>query len=129
MKFKPLSKEDLNQLEKDFIDFLVINGITADDWVQLKDKDASAAEKVIHQFSDVVWEQTLRTTKYLVKRESSKVYCFYCGENEIALKLLDRTNNSLKQTKKNYAKTRELELFEMIEKGCEIDAEALYEKL
>lgn len=129
MKYQPLTKEDLNKLEKEFIDFLVINGITAGDWSKLLKEDASAAEEIIHQFSDVVWEQTLRKTTYLVKRESDKVYCFYCADNEISLKLLDKGSNRLKQATKPYSKVRELELFEMIQQGCEIDNEALYEKI
>lgn len=129
MKYKPLSKEDLNELEKEFIDFLVINGITADNWTTLKNEQTSAAEEIINQFSDVVWEQTLRTTQYLVKREPLRVYCFHCREKEIALKLFDKEKNSLKQTSKPYDNTRELELFQMIEQGCEIDKDALYEKL
>jgi hypothetical protein len=129
VKYKPLSKEDLNELEKEFIDFLVINGITADDWTTLKNEQTSAAEDIINQFSDVVWEQTLRTTQYLVKREPSRVYCFLCEENEIYLKLYDKETNSIKKTSKAYTKTREQELFSMIEQGCEIDKDALYEKL
>jgi hypothetical protein len=54
---------------------------------------------------------------------------FSVKKNEIYLKLYDKEANSIKKTSKAYTKTREQELFSMIEQGCEIDKDALYEKL
>ena len=71
MKYSRLSAEQLRELEKEFVDFLVVNGIVAEDWIALKENEPLNADKIIDQFSDVVWEGTLRKLKYLNKIETN----------------------------------------------------------
>ncbi len=123
MKYSRIEKDELEKLEKEFVDFLVVNGITAEDWLAIKENEPLNADEIINQFSDVVWESILRSTKYLMKVEENVAYYFYCGEDNIQLirvikKEGDRAEKHMLD--KSYAKTRELEIFEMISNGCVI---------
>ena len=144
MEYKRLEQAELDKLEKEFIDFLVINGITAEDWEELKLSDANRANEVINQFSDVVWESSLRTVQYLEKREKNSIYCFECLPEKIKLIRvidMDKTtdlsrdaaaelaNLTLQRAEKAYNQKREKELFKMIQDGCLISEGELYKSL
>jgi hypothetical protein len=131
MKYIRLEQDELTELEKEFIDFLVVNGITADDWVAIKEKEPENAEEIIDQFSDVVWEGVLRGVQYLKKIESNTAYYFKTDEKEIHLIRVVKVNDTAEQhiASKRYAKVRELELFEMIQNGCTINDGEEYKTL
>ena len=120
MKYERISQEELEKMEKEFIDFLVINGITAADWVSIKENEPLNADKIINQFSDVVWESILRSTKYLDRIEENTSYFFKCDVEDIYLIMINKGNKTKKATSKKYTKSREQEMFEMILSGCVI---------
>ena len=122
MKYVRLSAEELQELEKEFIDFLVVNGITATDWVAIKENEPLNADEIINQFSDVVWESIMRSTKYLNKVEKTTAYYFKCNMNDIALKKIIKGDNGAEMftALKDYKKVREEEMFDMIQSGCTI---------
>ncbi len=145
-KYRQLSSEELQLLEKDFIDFLVVNGITADDWIGIKKEDTDKAHKLLMLFSDVVFEKMMRKTEYLVKRMGNVLMCFHYGEKEATLLLvenlsvdvklseldpkdIDQTILTISKQSKAYNKQREIELFQMIERGAEISDGKLFSKL
>ena len=51
MKYERISKVELEKMEKEFIDFLVVNGITAADWVLIKENEPLTADKIINNIS------------------------------------------------------------------------------
>lgn len=122
MKYARLSTSELEELEKEFINFLVVNGITADDWVAIKENEPLNADEIINQFSDVVWESILRSTNYLNKVEETTAYYFKCDAEEISLKKVVKADNTteLYTATKKYKKVREEEMFDMIQNGCAI---------
>ncbi|NND88198.1 MAG: hypothetical protein HKM28_03010, partial [Flavobacteriaceae bacterium] len=65
MKYRRLSKEQLNELHPEFINFLATQSITADEWSQIKEKQPEVAELEIDVFSDLVWEGVLQKAEYL----------------------------------------------------------------
>ena len=131
MKYARLPKSELENLHKEFIDFLVVNGITADDWESLKVEYPTKAEGIVDQFCDVVWEGSLRKVNYLKKHDGSCIYLFKCDSNSIHLiQVRDQCGKWVINTQsKPYNKQRELELFDMIQTGCEICDGTEYEKL
>ena len=146
MNYIKLSGYELNELEKEFIDFLIVNGITADVWEDLKVKNIAKADLIIDSFSDVVFEGIFRKVKYLDFVTPNSIKCFQCLDNEIVLIGLDSDNPSeidfttnewlsnLKNVKiynssKVYHDVRELELFNMIQKGANISDGELFKKL
>jgi hypothetical protein len=131
MKYNVIPVNELEKLEDDFIKFLVVNGITADDWIAIKENEPVNADKIINQFSDVVWEGVLRKLKYLNKVEKDVAYYFKCDATEIQIVrvIIDENMNEYHIAKKSYAKERELELFQMIQDGCTISEGLEYESL
>ena len=129
-KYRLLTADELHVLKKEFIDFLVVNGITANDWEKIIKEDISKAEKTIELFSDVVLEGSLRKIKYLKKIEKTTMYFFRFDEEEAHLILLEQNQETqqVKKSSKKYQKSREEELFKMLNSGCEIDEKELFEQ-
>lgn len=149
-KYRLLTTQELEGLEKDFVDYLVVNGITAEDWEKMKKTDPDAAHRIVDLFSDVVFEKILRGVTYLEKHEKNAIRSFYCGSEEIELISMELEDPDadftdpqfittamsnppedllIYKTEKPYAQTRELELFSMIEKGCLVSNGQLHETL
>ena len=50
-KYRRLTVEELDEMQQEFIHYLVANGIEAKDWKRLKEKDESQAQLWIDSFS------------------------------------------------------------------------------
>ncbi|MEP0367479.1 MAG: DUF6495 family protein [Cyclobacteriaceae bacterium] len=149
-KYRTLTTEELHELEKEFVDFLVVNGITADQWVKIKEEDKPAAEDMIVLFSDVVMEGVLRNIQYLEIRARDDIKTFQCLAEKIVLVGL-RANNpdvnflddvflqtalqsppkgiEVYTTYKAYKEDRQQELFRMIQSGCQVSDGKLFKAL
>ena len=138
IKYRRLSVEELEELEKEFIHFLAVNGIDADKWQDLKQNQNEEAEQFIESFSDLVVEKSLQSIEYIEHRTSSDYKIFFYDETEAqmigvksnSVNLLDNdwhaspkdhlTSGEISIIKgsKIYSKSRPEELFDMIQKGC-----------
>ncbi len=147
-KYKPLTIEELKLLEKEFVNFLVLNGIIGDDWVKMKKESPESAEEMTELFSDVIWEGVLRNAKYLDFKSAYSIKCFHCQEDKIVLVGVDSSITDMSNvvfdsfdgdnipsdlevytTEKKYNKARELEIYDMLNWGCEISDGSLYKRL
>ncbi len=149
-KYRLLTTEELTEFEKEFIDYLIVNGIDADSWEKLKVEKPEEASKIVELFSDVVFEKILRKAKYLVFINRAYHYSFHYGEEKAELIILkfqdseyssdpsnlnaimeflsrNQTSIDFQMQTKAYKKTRELELFEMIESGCIIEDGGIFQ--
>ena len=140
MKFRRLDKEELQEMEPEFIRFLAANTITGDDWEKLKVENLEKAEGLIDIFSDIVFENILKKIEYLEIKTPNDLRTFHCeaekikmiglkinGESSVdftknqdptqIMSLLRLSNAKLQLYKgeKSYAKEREVELFELME--------------
>lgn len=145
MSFRKLTEDELEELKEEFIQYLVANGVDSELWERFKKEEPEKAETFVQQFSNVVLQKSLEKVEYLEHRTPSDVKLFYCGKEKIdliALKssVVDLTNMSefnaddfkdveIFKASKPYAKNREVELFEMTEKGCQITSHTLYNLL
>lgn len=144
MKYRKLSVEELESLEKEFIQFLASNTVTCPDWEKIKSEKPDRAEELIEMFSDIVMEKALSNIKYLEHISPLSIKSFWFQKDKVSLigidvdpsenvdfttpeglKRLTETSNSSKplkiySTDKSYDKNREEELFEMLNKGCSI---------
>lgn len=84
-KYRLLTHEELIEFEKEFIDFLIVNGIAAPDWVKMKEEHPKEAVKIIGSFSDVIFEGTMRKIEFLEIRTSKEVRCFHCLTEKMVL--------------------------------------------
>lgn len=145
MKYRLLTTEELHSLEKEFIEFLALNGITGEMWKEIKETRQSDAEEMVSLFSDVIIESNMRKVRFLIHKSPNKLYTFQCLNNEIYMAALhgdiDFTNTAiieealktkqvaLTTSNKKYSQEREQEIFKMIQEGCEISDGKLYKQL
>lgn len=139
MKYRRLTDIELGKLENRFIQFLVANTITGDDWAKIKVEKPEEASKLIDIFSEMMFETSLKKVEYLKFSEPKDIKIFHCGTNSIILMGLtadDKTpvdftqpfdtkqimqyteGLSIYRSEKKYVGNREQELFKMMETGC-----------
>ena len=150
-KYKLLTEQELKELEKEFVDFLVINGIVVDDWLKIKEQSTEKTEEIILLFSDVVYEQVLRSTQYIKSVTPKRILCFHCLESKMVLMGLDARNAegidfsrihyleeilrdfppslSVLHSNKEYQDSRERDIFKMLERGAEISDGNLFKSI
>ena len=65
MKYARLTKEQFEELHKEFINFLATQSITGDEWEEIKTNKPEVAEQELDVFSDLVWEGVLSKVEYV----------------------------------------------------------------
>ena len=140
--YKRLGEVELESLKDDFVSFLVVNGITGYDWDKMQTAEPERAGEIIDQFSDVIYESSLRKAQFLLMVDNHHLRSFQCATEKITLvsldyigsdefsfhdvedlqTLLSNPNQDFKiaSINKGYNKKREHEMFDMIRSGCKI---------
>lgn len=85
MKYRRLTREQLEELHPEFINFLATQSITAAEWQALKASKPEVAEAEIDVFSDLIWEGVLSRVTYLENISARHMHLFYCAEKEMKL--------------------------------------------
>jgi len=149
VKFRRLSIEELRELEQEFINFLVVNGIEAKDWEKMKQQDLQRAEDMLDIFSDFVFEKIFLKVRFLNLKSAKKIYSYQCLEDKFvcvsaeisAQSMLDLGNLDLQNypidqkifkietNEKSYNLPRALELFILTQSGAEISDGTIFKKL
>ena len=147
-KYRLLTLEELKSMEKEFVDFLVLNGIPGEDWVKLKDTDPDRAEGICSAFSDVVFTKILKKCRYIERHAPKEIVSIFCDESkmhlvgleapdDINIDFTDQADFAKIQTdppkgiqtiksQKEYTKEREMEIWEMLHSGLFISDQKLY---
>ncbi len=148
MKYNRLTKEQLEELHQEFINFLATQSITADEWNDIKINKPEVAEEELDIFSDLVWEGVLNKAEFLEHFSKDQIHLFYLGETRmhlIAIKVnvpdIDITtqegydwlrNNLLDDqvafynANKEYSEDHNLDKFKLILQGANITKGELY---
>ena len=151
MKYRQLTKEQFEALHEEFSKFLATQQIDSKEWEEMKTDKPTMAEEELNIFSDVVWEDVLNKIKFLNNISENHINLFKCHSKEIIriyIKLNDENRSFLNsedfkwflenplndgfeyfKASKKYNEDRNLELFKMIEMGCEISKGELFKKL
>lgn len=148
MKYRQLTKEQFESLHEEFALFLASQSIDVKEWKQLKEEKPQVAEEEMNVFSDVVWDDVLTKVEYLEHFSEKTVNLFKCIDEEISrivvkvnkdINLLEKEGyewlltNPLDEKveflngEKPYGKERNVEIFDLIEKGSSISKGELYE--
>ena len=148
MKYRQLTKEQFESLHEDFARFLATQSIDLIEWNQIKKEKPKVAEEEINIFSDVVWDDVLTKTNYIEHFSKTSLNLFKCDEKEIhriAIKinwdinLLEQEgfewlmknpmDNSVEIFKgsKPYNSERNIEIFDLIEKGSSISKGEIFQ--
>lgn len=80
MKYARLTKEQFEELHKEFINFLATQSITGDEWTELKTNKPELAEQELDVFSDLIWEGVLSNVKYLEHISPKQLMLFHITE-------------------------------------------------
>ena len=148
MKYQRLSKEQLEELHVEFINFLATQSITAEEWSEIKANKPEVAEEEIDVFSDLVWEKVLGNAQYLEHFSKDQIHLFELDENEMHLIAIKVNNESVDLTtqegyswlrdnlmnddvvfynaSKGYSEDRNVDKFQLIQKGANITRGELY---
>tara|TARA_B110000967_G_C18395043_1_gene321767 strand:- start:33 stop:503 length:471 start_codon:yes stop_codon:yes gene_type:complete len=76
MKYTRLTKEQFEELNQEFINFLATQSITAKEWKDIKEQKPEVAEEELDIFSDLVWEGVLSKVAYLENIAPQHMYLF-----------------------------------------------------
>ena len=148
MKYRQLTKEQFEDLHNEFAQFLASQQIDVKEWNQIKKDKPDVAEDEMNVFSDVVWDDVLTKTAYLEHFSETSVNLFKCDDEEIhriAIKItwdinlleqkgfewlmqnpMDNSVEIFKGTKP-YFLERNIEIFDLIEKGSVISKGEIFE--
>ena len=148
MKYKRLTKEQLEELHQEFINFLATQSITAEEWAALKKEKPEVAEEELDVFSDLIWEGVLSKVHYLENISSQHMHLFELTEKEMKLisVKVDNPNVDLRTAegfgwfKKNwqsdfveyltaskaYSEDKNKDKFDLIQQGATITKGELY---
>ena len=149
MKYSRLTKEQFDELHKEFINFLATQSITATEWADLKINKPEVVEQELDVFSDLVWEGVLNQAKFLEHISPQQIHLFSLNEADmhvVAVKLnneeVDLTTNDgfnwlrdnllnesveFLQAKKGYLEDKNLDKFKLIQQGAVITKGELFE--
>jgi hypothetical protein len=147
MKYSRLTKEQFEELQKEFINFLATQSVTADEWKNLKENKPELAEMELDVFSDLIWEGVLKSAKYLEHISPQHMHLFAINNDHmhvIAVTLKNEVDMTTKegfgwlrenlmdenveflQAKKTYSEDRNLDIFKLIQQGSVITKGDLY---
>lgn len=148
MKYARLTKEQFEELQQEFINFLATQSITASEWGDIKRATPEVAEQELDVFSDLIWEGVLRNSKYLENISPQDMFLFKLNEKTMSLisvRVLDSSINIktaegytwLQQNfnsdqvefytaTKKYSKEKSKDIFSLIQQGAIITEGSLY---
>lgn len=148
MKYSRLTKEQFEELHREFINFLATQSITADEWTTIKKEKPQVAEQELDIFSDLVWEGVLNKTTYLEHISEKHMHLFSLkasnmhviavnvkkdidltsskGFNWLRENLMDE-NVEFLQAHKDYSDDKNCDKFQLIKQGAVITKGSLYQ--
>ena len=149
MKYTRLTKEQLEELHQEFINFLATQSITSDEWSRIKNDTPQLAEDELDVFSDLIWEGVLSKVAYLENISDQQMNLFHLTDKEMKLIAVKVMNPKIDLTtkvgfdwfKKNwqsdfveyltaakaYTEDKNLDKFKLIQQGAAITKGELYQ--
>ncbi|KAA2216853.1 DUF6495 family protein [Maribacter flavus] len=85
MKYARLTKEQLEELHPEFINFLATQSIDKTEWDEIKKHKPQVAEEELDVFSDLVWEGVLSKVTYLENISAQQMHLFHLTDKEMKL--------------------------------------------
>jgi len=149
MKYSRLTKEQFEELQQEFINFLATQSITGDEWTEIKANTPEVAEQELDVFSDLIWEGVLSKVEYLEHISPQQMHLFHCTAKHMRLIALKIKNADIDITtedgyawfrdnlmsddiefytaKKEYSEDKGLDKFKLIQEGAAITKGQLYQ--
>jgi hypothetical protein len=143
MRFRRLTIEELTELETEFKQFLIINQVYNEEWIEMNQKDLEKANALVDLFSDQVLEKVYSKIDFLEKRDKYALSVFAVTKTDIETITIQSKNQSIElftnaqiETALNqylneleiYCGTKKLakekcdEVFDLIKEGCDVSS-------
>lgn len=151
MKYTRLTKEQLEELHPEFINFLASQSIDKDEWDTIKVQNPEAAEQELDVFSDLIWEGVLGNAKYLEHYSKNFIFLFHCTEvhmmtiiiralvpevdllQKVGLQWLSDNlftdNVEVQRGQKVFTDDRNMEIFQLVQQGAIFTDGDLFEQM
>jgi hypothetical protein len=148
MKYKRLTKEQLEALHQEFSNFLASQAIDKKEWDEIKINKPEVAEQELDVFSDLIWEGVLTSAQFLEHFSKNHIFLFHTQEKfiqSIVIKSLETTvdfmskdglqwlsdnlfteNVEMHVGKKEYGTDRNSDIFNLIAEGAILSDGQLY---
>ena len=81
MKYHKLSEVQFHEMHREFSIYLATQGITKEDWDQIKLEKPNTIDNYLNNFSDLIWEKILTGCKYMDFITFDQIYLFETKEN------------------------------------------------
>ena len=146
MKYRRLTRDELEELRGPFVRFLAAQGIDAETWTRVKVTDEARAGVLLDQFSAMVYDDVLARAEYLEERSDVQLFVYKCGPDKVELRGLllrgeadgldfrtdvspdaivaalqrGRARLQVAQAERAYRPNREEDLFRLLERGAQI---------
>ena len=149
MKYRQLTKEQFEELHEEFATFLAAQQIDVKEWDAIKANKPQIAEDEMNIFSDLVWDRVLSKAECLEHVSPSSLNLFRCDAEEIHRIVVTVEKPDFDFFKKEdynwfvdnskddaidyfkgqkpYFKERNVEIFDLIEKGSVVSNGELYQ--
>ncbi|MEA1786878.1 DUF6495 family protein [Arenibacter sp. GZD96] len=85
MKYTRLTKEQLEELHPEFINFLATQSISKEEWNELRTNKPEVVEAELDIFSDLIWEGVLSRVSYLENIAAQQMHLFHLTDKEMKL--------------------------------------------
>lgn len=151
MKYARLTKEQFEELQQEFANFLATQTIDKSEWDVIKKEKPEIAEQELDVFSDLIWEGVLNKADYLEHFSKNHIFLFHCFDTyvqSIVLKSLVPeidfltkeglqwlSDNLFTETieiktgKKVFTEERNLSIFELIQQGSFLSDGQLFKQI
>jgi hypothetical protein len=147
VKYRRLTDKELNELEQEFKQFLIANGVHNEEWVKLNEDRADEALNLVDMFSDLVLEKSLEQIKYVIHSAPWDMKVFWFQKNKAKLVALKSNSEAINFTKDTWLskipehysaiefftsekdfneKERSKEIYSLIKAGALISTEQMY---
>ncbi|MGQ2984732.1 DUF6495 family protein [Flavobacterium sp.] len=151
MKYARLTKEQLEELHPEFINFLASQSIDKAEWDILKKEKPEVAEQEIDVFSDLIWENVVSKAEWLEHYSKNHIFLFKLDQEKMESIIIHAhtpmadllTEGGLHWLNENifskevqiqrgakpFSQERNTEIFSLIEQGAVLSDGTLYKQL
>lgn len=95
MKYTRLTKEQFEELHREFAEFLAVQGIDKIKWEELKTEEPEIVEQHLDIFSDIIWESALDKSEFLEHYSKNHIFLFRFTENQAESVVIYCTNPNI----------------------------------
>jgi len=150
MKYRILTKEEMQVFDEDFKHFMIANGVTNEEWIEMNVSDVSKATALVELFSDTVLQKVYEKLRFIEFRSDDTCMIFQCKKENMELISLNKIAGNLNlstpesihialsknpeelsifKTEKAYNESREMEMHQLFEKGCFVSSQEFWDAL